>query len=176
MPRMGGFKGSGGGAIRTPNFLPQGVTNLNINDEVRSPHGLQKLNEDLLLQNDPPPLSSAQKNATSSPAPQSASNANKLICGTNGCTRQFSKDRYLKRHREADHEYCAKCDIAFEDNDALILHRITNIDQHIACPVCGIEFQSPSGCNRHFQQVQMSIQGREHAAHTSFRCTKRKPR
>ena len=153
MPRMGGYKGSGSGAIRTPNFLQQGVTSLNINDEVRSPHGLHTLNKDLFLQNNPLPLSSAQEDVTSSPAPQSASKPTKLICGIDDCTRQFDKERYLKRHREKDHEYCTKCDIAFRDNDELILHKIRETAQHIACPACGIEFESQSGCNRHFGQV-----------------------
>ena len=78
------------------------------------------------------------------------------MCGIQGCKRAFEKERHLKRHREANHEYCAKCDVAFEDSDGLLQHKIATAD-HIVCPMCGIDFQSESGANRHFFQVPFHL-------------------
>lgn len=63
----------------------------------------------------------------------------------------------MKRHKSTapDHEYCEKCDLDCETEDQLLIHKIKS-NKHIVCPVCGIEFGSEGGRDRHIRLVSLT--------------------
>ena len=78
-------------------------------------------------------------------------------CSYKECTCGFDTRKKLRRHKKEEHDWCDRCDMDFEDDLALINHRIESTleDQgkHIACLDCGDEFVSEAGRNRHMKIV-----------------------
>jgi hypothetical protein len=62
----------------------------------------------------------------------------------------------MKKHKTAssEHEYCNKCDINFETEEHLLIHKIKS-NKHIVCPICGIDSGSEGGRDRHMRQVNV---------------------
>lgn len=60
----------------------------------------------------------------------------------------------MKGHKASypEHDYCLKCDIDFKNEDHLLIHKIKD-SKHIVCPICGIDFGSEGGRDRHIRQV-----------------------
>lgn len=61
----------------------------------------------------------------------------------------------MKKHKEAEplHDYCAKCDLDFEDEERHLIHKLQLENKHIVCPICGIDFRSEGGRDAHIRQV-----------------------
>jgi hypothetical protein len=74
-------------------------------------------------------------------------------CTYANCTRGFVKEKDMIRHKVENHDYCRVCKIDFEDDGALLRHKI-NSEDHICCVVCGEDFRSASGRDRHQRQVR----------------------
>lgn len=82
---------------------------------------------------------------------------NPFMCSFPDCNRAFKSLGLLKQHKASDdagHDYCRICDMDFEDDDALHLHKIGS-EKHICCEVCSEDFESESGRDRHMRQVKM---------------------
>lgn len=80
---------------------------------------------------------------------------NPFTCSFPDCKRAFKSLGQLKQHKASDdagHDYCKLCDMDFEDDDALHLHKIGS-EKHICCEVCSEDFESESGRDRHIRQV-----------------------
>lgn len=82
---------------------------------------------------------------------------NPFACSFPDCKRAFKSLGLLKQHKASDdagHDYCKICDMDFEDDDALHLHKIGS-EKHICCEVCSEDFESESGRDRHMRLVKM---------------------
>lgn len=80
---------------------------------------------------------------------------NPFACSFPDCSRVFKTLGLLKQHKASDdagHDYCKICDMDFQDDDALHLHKIGS-ERHICCEVCSEDFSSESGRDRHMRQV-----------------------
>lgn len=78
-----------------------------------------------------------------------------LQCPYEGCYQRFKTERDLRKHkmRENDHEYCAKCNLDFDDWQGLVDHKASSpSSKHITCGKCGMDFGSLSGRERHIRQ------------------------
>lgn len=82
-------------------------------------------------------------------------------CTYSDCPEVFASVREMKAHkiRDPEHDYCRRCDLDFEDEERLLLHKlkmntIEQRDDHIACPICGIDFKSDGGRAFHIRQVK----------------------
>ena len=58
----------------------------------------------------------------------------------------------MKRHKDEDHDWCRLCDVDCADDEALLAHKVQS-DMHICCDVCGEDFRSDMGKERHLRQV-----------------------
>ena len=84
-------------------------------------------------------------------------------CTYEDCPRTFRTIKDMKAHKTKDpeHDYCSKCDKDFEDEMRLLIHKLSlskaGRNDHIACPICGIDFKSRGGCEMHIRQVRSTI-------------------
>lgn len=78
-----------------------------------------------------------------------------FACNYKGCFNSFDTEKELKKHkiRQDDHDYCEKCNLDFHDWEALVKHRKLTPGVHTACKICGEEFRSAGGRDRHHNQV-----------------------
>ena len=74
-------------------------------------------------------------------------------CTYETCTRGFMTKKAFKAHKEEDHAYCRECDEDYEDGEELLKHKV-NSNNHICCGICGQDFRSESGRDKHFRQVR----------------------
>ena len=112
--------------------------------------------------NSPPNLRGKSTAATQAPKPtppmnagtviKSAKQDSKVPCTYENCTRGFTKETDMKRHKDEDHEWCRLCDVDCADDEALLMHKIES-DMHICCAICGEDFRSDMGRDRHVKQV-----------------------
>lgn len=93
----------------------------------------------------------AQKD-TPSHNPNSAHFSKRFACTFKGCGRRFDEKASLVKHKDSEHDYCVPCDLDFEDDEALHVHKMQS-PNHIICPICGIDFKSEPGRDRHAKQV-----------------------
>ncbi|KAL4889522.1 hypothetical protein BDV59DRAFT_210311 [Aspergillus ambiguus] len=63
----------------------------------------------------------------------------------------------LHKRDDPDHEYCARCDEDFADDEHLLVHKIKS-DRHVVCPICGLEFRSEGGRDGHIRQLHRTKQ------------------
>ena len=104
---------------------------------------------------------SARANATTKeslevkPSDKASVTTSKGACCTYAnCKAAFKTVAQMKSHKADRHDYCSKCDMDFEDDDALLRHKIgSDWALHITCPVCGEDFRSTGGKDRHVQLV-----------------------
>lgn len=105
--------------------------------------------------------SSVKPKATVSPPPKKEvpltnfARDHLFTCSFPECKRAFKSLGQLKQHKASDdagHDYCKICDMDFDDDDALHLHKIGS-EKHICCEVCSEDFESESGRDRHMRQV-----------------------
>lgn len=68
------------------------------------------------------------------------------------CSRGFTSAEDRKRHIDKEHEHCKVCKEDFDDDDAFVKHKVESI-RHICCEVCGTDFRTEAGLERHRQQV-----------------------
>ena len=76
-------------------------------------------------------------------------------CTYGTCTRGFQSGKDMWSHKEKDHDWCRRCDVDCEDDIDLLFHKI-NSERHICCTVCGDDFRSEAGRDRHERQVSRS--------------------
>lgn len=114
-------------------------------------------------QNVPPPhLSGKSAVATQVPKPtlpmnggklaKSAKHDSKVPCTYENCTRGFTKETDMKRHKDEDHEWCRLCNVDCANDEALLEHKVQS-DKHICCDICSEDFRSDMGKERHMRQV-----------------------
>ncbi|KAL8822420.1 MAG: hypothetical protein Q9191_006847, partial [Dirinaria sp. TL-2023a] len=99
---------------------------------------------------------------------QDEADKNKYPCTFKGCRFRFPNRGALVKHKDSEHDYCTKCDLDFVDDEALHVHKM-NSEKHIICPICGIDFKSEPGRDRHAKQMhagQQNVQCR--ACHRTF--------
>ena len=115
------------------------------------------------LQNIPPPHLRGKPAATtqvseSTPSmnagklAKSAKHDSKVPCTYKDCTRGFTKETDMCRHKDEDHDWCRLCNVDCEDDLALLQHKVDS-DRHICCDVCGEDFRSETGKERHMRLV-----------------------
>lgn len=73
-------------------------------------------------------------------------------CTYETCTRGFMNKKAFKDHKEQEHAYCRECDEDYEDGEELLKHKV-NSKNHICCGICGQDFRSESGRDKHVRQV-----------------------
>lgn len=125
---------------------------------VRQQPAPQTSNQNML----PPHLRAKLATATQASKPTPPMNAGKLAksakhdskvpCTYEDCTRGFTKETDMKRHKDEDHEWCRLCNVDCADDEALLEHKVQS-DKHICCDVCGEDFRSDTGKERHMRQV-----------------------
>ena len=98
---------------------------------------------------------------------KSAANDSAFPCSYQNCDKGFYRAKDLKRHKIAEHEWCSNCDLDFEDDVALIEHRIASTlageGKHVACLKCGDDFGCEAGRKRHTQLVSRLIMSNHHS-------------
>ena len=80
----------------------------------------------------------------------------KFPCTYEKCTRGFMNKTALNRHKEKEHDYCRVCKEDYEDGDKLFEHKMSSMN-HICCGVCGQDFNSEGGRDKHVRQVRQLI-------------------
>ena len=83
---------------------------------------------------------------------KSAKHDSKVPCTYADCTRGFTKETDMKRHKDEDHEWCRLCNVDCADDEALLEHKVQS-EMHICCDICGEDFRSERGKERHMRQV-----------------------
>ncbi|KAF1967896.1 hypothetical protein BU23DRAFT_583634 [Bimuria novae-zelandiae CBS 107.79] len=86
--------------------------------------------------------------------PASLTPINGVPCTYPDCPASFATVRQMHRHKKEaeEHDYCSLCDKDFESYDDLALHKAFTPEKHNkACRVCGEEFKSRSGLQRHIE-------------------------
>ena len=83
---------------------------------------------------------------------KSAKDASNFPCTYKDCIRGFAKEKDLKDHKDEEHEWCRLCKMDFEEFDDLLEHKIYS-ERHICCAVCGEDFRSEGGRDKHQRQV-----------------------
>ncbi|USP78405.1 uncharacterized protein yc1106_05679 [Curvularia clavata] len=76
----------------------------------------------------------------------------RVKCTYKDCMMSFDTEKQMKSHKKHsdEHEYCPKCDVDFDSFEDYTMHKIIRPKEHnLACRVCGDEFKSQSGLNRH---------------------------
>ena len=74
-------------------------------------------------------------------------------CTYEKCTRGFMTKKAFKDHKEEEHDYCRACDKDYDSGDKLLEHKM-NSDNHICCGVCGQDFRSEAGRDKHVRHVR----------------------
>ena len=107
------------------------------------------------------PISTSQSTQTSSngtakmnagAVAKSAKHDSNFPCTYDDCGRGFAKEKDLKDHKDEEHEWCRVCKMDFQDFDELLEHKKYS-DRHICCLVCGEDFRSEAGRDKHQRQV-----------------------
>lgn len=88
--------------------------------------------------------------------PKSSHFGKRYACTFKGCGRRFDEKASLAKHKDSEHDYCVACDLDFDDDEALHVHKMQS-SMHIICPICGIDFKSEPGRDRHAKQVSHSL-------------------
>ncbi|KAL4968330.1 putative C2H2 finger domain protein [Aspergillus stella-maris] len=103
--------------------------------------------------------STIKTDKTASTAPTETASPARIKCTFTYCTFFFRTDKEMRKHKATypEHEYCTKCDEDFCSEETLLLHMIKS-SRHIVCPVCGIEFGSEGGRDRHIRQFHRTGQ------------------
>ena len=83
---------------------------------------------------------------------RSAKQDSKVPCTYEDCTRGFTKESDMKRHKDEDHDWCRLCNVDCADDEAFLEHKVLS-EMHICCDVCGEDFRSEKGKERHMRQV-----------------------
>ena len=83
---------------------------------------------------------------------KSAKQDSKVPCTYEDCTRGFTKESDMKRHKDEDHDWCRLCNVDCADDIAFLEHKVLS-EMHICCDVCGEDFRSEKGKERHMRQV-----------------------
>lgn len=81
-----------------------------------------------------------------------------FACTFPGCVKIFKSKKDLVKHKIADeegHDYCKVCDLDFQNDESLHLHKVAS-EKHICCPICSEDFKSEGGRDRHCTQVNAS--------------------
>ena len=101
---------------------------------------------------------------TQAPKAQLSMNAGKLAksakqdsnvpCTYEDCTRGFTNVSDMKKHKTEDHEWCRICDVDCADDTAMLEHKVQS-EMHICCDICGEDFRSDKGKERHMRQVSL---------------------
>ena len=66
----------------------------------------------------------------------------------------FRSNRDLQKHKYEEHDgYCKLCDVDTENFQTLIEHKNLEI-RHISCEICGRDFKSSAGRDRHQLKVR----------------------
>ena len=89
-------------------------------------------------------------------AAKSAKLASNYPCTYPDCTLGFVKENSMKKHKEEDHHYCRLCDEDYFDFDNFLYHKLETFE-HICCCICGEDFQSEGGRDRHERQVSEGL-------------------
>ena len=84
---------------------------------------------------------------------RSIKHESKFPCTYEKCTRGFMDQKALKNHKEEEHDYCRVCDEDYDNWDNLLEHKMNSFN-HITCGVCGEDFRSESGRDKHVHQVR----------------------
>lgn len=77
----------------------------------------------------------------------------KFPCTYENCTLGFMNMKALRGHKEKEHDYCRICDEDYDSGDKLLEHKM-NSNNHICCSVCGQDFGSEGGRDKHVRQVR----------------------
>ena len=127
-------------------------------DETKLPPHLRHLSVNS-KEEDTPPTNKLSKRGTraaptmnSGTVAKSAKLASNFPCTYNDCTQGFEKEKAMKKHKEQEHHYCRLCDEDCNDFDELLNHKLHS-EEHICCCVCGQDFHSEGGRDRHERQV-----------------------
>ena len=83
---------------------------------------------------------------------KSAKQDSKVPCTYKDCSRGFTKEADMKRHKDEDHDWCRLCDVDCADDEAFLEHKVQS-EMHICCDICGEDFRSERGKERHMRQV-----------------------
>ena len=83
---------------------------------------------------------------------KSAKQDSKVPCTYKDCTRGFTKESDMKRHKDEDHDWCRLCNVDCADDVAFLEYKVLS-EMHICCDVCGEDFRSERGKERHMRQV-----------------------
>lgn len=130
----------------------------------KAPIRMQQPASETNLQDMPPPhLRGKPAAVTQAPNPtppmnagkvaKSAKHNSKVPCTFEDCTRGFTNETDMKRHKDEDHEWCRLCNVDCADDLALLEHKVLS-DAHICCDFCGEDFRSEMGKERHMRQVR----------------------
>ena len=120
-----------------------------------------------------PPNKSSKKGSrndptlNAGPAAKPAKWASRFPCTYDDCDRGFTEEKALRRHKAADHFYCRLCDEDCEDFDDLLYHKLESLE-HICCCVCGQDFSTDPGRDRHEKQVSRSYSTESKADHVRY--------
>ena len=75
-------------------------------------------------------------------------------CTYKDCDMSFDTEKIMKNHKKHsdEHEYCSKCDEDFDSYEAYAMHKVSRPYEHgKACSICGDEFKSKEGLQRHIE-------------------------
>lgn len=77
-----------------------------------------------------------------------------VLCTFPDCPCRFNTIGEMKKHKSCapEHEYCARCDEDFENEERHLIHKIKS-NKHIVCPICSVDFRSEGGRDGHIRQV-----------------------
>ena len=87
---------------------------------------------------------------------KSAKQDSKVPCTYEDCTRGFTNESDMKKHKAQDHEWCRICDVDCADDTAMLEHKVQS-EMHICCDICGEDFRSEKGKERHMRQVSLLL-------------------
>lgn len=84
--------------------------------------------------------------------PETAKMSKSHPCPYDNCLLGFDNITALIRHKTERHDYCKKCSMDFKDFQDYLNHKIES-SEHITCPVCGEDFRSSGGRDKHIITV-----------------------
>ena len=85
---------------------------------------------------------------------KSAKQDSKVPCTYEDCTRGFTNVADMTKHKAEDHDWCRICDVDCADDTAMLEHKVKS-EMHICCDICGEDFRSERGKERHMRQVSL---------------------
>ena len=88
-------------------------------------------------------------------AAKSAKLVSKFPCSYGDCSMGFQTKKAMEKHKKEEHPYCDRCKEDFVDDEDLLNHKIESED-HIVCCICGQDFFTEGGRDRHERQVLSS--------------------